>query len=168
MAGSGIGDAGVDRYADIPIYAKINTLWSEHDRAITDADRRSGKLDELLRICRDRLGGRDEDLIPPGHREKAQRDRWSKRAAYFYLPRQGKTWKVYVHNVSHFLNDMLPKYSSDYRDHAAHTLAHARLELELSELVTGWFIDEEQGINHSFPSLELTWPPETTGHAPRP
>ena len=75
-------------------YARINSLW------ITPED--EGGVSEVIRWCRAKLGGRDEDLVGPERWDKASRDGWSERATYSCLPSCGTTWARYVHEMVHW------------------------------------------------------------------
>lgn len=143
------------------IYARINSAWRETPRVITDDDRRAEKIAEVFRWCRDRLGGRDQDLVGPERWEKASRDGWSTQATYSCLPGwgPGETCPEYIHDVAHWLYPMLPS-NDDYRRYGDHDVGHARLELELTELVVGWLADEACGIKRSFQPLDLSRPPD--------
>ncbi len=54
---------------------------------------------------------------------------------------------------------MLPARSGG-RNYDSHSPEHARLELELTELVVGWLADERAGNKHTFPQLVLSRPPD--------
>lgn len=141
-------------------YDRINSLWPGISRPITDDDVSNGWLFEVLRWCRDKLGGRDQDLVGPDRWEQASREGWSARATYSCLPSWGRgwTWGRYVHEVAHFACLMLPaRFGS--RNYDNHSLVHAQLELELTELVASWLADEAQGIKRTFPPLALSRPP---------
>ena len=149
-----------DAHEDIhQIYARIRTIWDKDDRVITEDDRRNGKRAKVIRRCRDWLGGRDQDLVGPEGWEKSCREGRSVGATYSGLPRikHKQTWAAGIHDVAHWLYPMLP--SDDYRRYGAHDLGHARLELELTELVAGWLRDEANRMRRSFPHLKLSRPP---------
>lgn len=145
-------------------YARANSQWPEEVPVITEADLRNGKIDEVIRWCRDRLGGRDEDLVGPLRWAEACNNGWSPRATYSCLPScsPGKTWRRYVRDISYFVYSMLPT-SDGGRNYDSRSLLHARLELELTELVVGWFTDEAHGIRRRFPPLLLSQPPDLRG-----
>lgn len=141
-------------------YTRLNSLLAEIDRPITDDDRSSGKIAEVIRWCRDKLGGRDEDLVGPERWEQASREGWSVSATYRDLPtfRPGATWARYIHEWAHYVYLMLPARGG--RNYDSHSPTHARLELELTELVVGWLADEMRGIKRTFPPLNLSRPPD--------
>jgi hypothetical protein len=141
------------------IYSRINSMWSGVSPVITD--RTDGKIAEVIRWCRDRLGGRDQDLVGPERWENACRDGWSEQATYSCLPspKREQTWSGYVHDIAHWLYPMLPS-DDRFRRYGDHDVGHARLELELTKLVLGWLIDEANGIKRSFPPLKLLRPPD--------
>ncbi|HVC57390.1 MAG TPA: hypothetical protein VND95_15650 [Stellaceae bacterium] len=143
-------------------YDQINAMWAEVDRPIADDDYRSGKVSEVIRWCRDQLGGRDQDLVPPDRWEQASREGWSERATYgpFFLPKPGQSFSRYVHDVAHDVYLMLPLSRDGSRNYDRHGVEHARVELELTELVVGWLADEANGINRSFPPLKRSRPPD--------
>jgi hypothetical protein len=157
-----MSDAHTEMHAT---YDRINAMWREVDRAITCHDRREGKIAEMIRWCRDRLGGRDQDLVGPERWETASREGWSERATYSCLPgwKPDSTWGHYIHDVAHWLYPMLPSDDA-YRRYGDHDLGHARLELELTELVVGWLTDEADGVKRSFPPLKLSRPPDLRQH----
>jgi hypothetical protein len=147
-----------DFHAEIrKIYARINTMWAGASRPISDDDVSQGKTAEVLRWCRDRLGGHDRDLVPPGRWEKACRGGWSIQVTYACLPQPLKGWQQYIHDAAHFIHQGL----NNNRGHISyenHDLEQARIELELTELVLGWFADEARGVERSFKPLKLSRP----------
>jgi hypothetical protein len=143
------------------IYARINEM-AETRRQITHDDCKDGRTAEIIRWARNRLGGRDQDLIPPDRWETACREGWSKEATYSCLPRvkSGGMWHQFIHDVAHFIYLMLPLSRFGYRNYDNHSLARAHIELELTTLVVGWLTDEANGIKDSFPPLALSRPPD--------
>jgi hypothetical protein len=136
------------------IYQQVNstpeTLWP-----LTRDNSDKGWEDEVIRWIREKLGGRDLNLIPPERREAARTQNWSPRATYSCLPKLGPetTWRRFIHDCAHYTHQML--YGSEA---PTHSVDHARLELELTELVIGWFKDEAKGITRSFLRLSLSRP----------
>ena len=142
-------------------FTRIKSLWVEYSRPITADDLKKGWTAEVLRWARDKLGGRDEDLIGPERWGKASRDGWSVQATYSCLPRLRPSWPDYVHEVGHYVWLMLPgRFGSWARNHDSHSLEQSQLELELTELVAGWLADEARGIERTFPELQLSRPPD--------
>jgi hypothetical protein len=142
-------------------YTRVNTEWGAHNRVITDDDSRTGKRAEVVRWCRDRLGGRDQDLVGPERWERACREGWSKKATYGCFPsvKPGQTWSSWMHDVAHWLYPMLSS-EDEHRRYGDHDAGHAHLELELTELVIGWLTDDAAGIERTFPPLNLSRPPD--------
>ena len=143
-------------------YDQVNAMWADVDRVITDDDFRSGKVSEVIRWCRDRLGGRDQDLVPPDRWEQASREGWSESATYgpFFLPKPRQCFRSYIHDVAHSVYLMLPLSRDGSRNYDRHGAPHARVELELSELVAGWLRDEAVGKKRCFPLLHRSRPPD--------
>jgi hypothetical protein len=139
------------------LYDRTNSLWARAglSRPITADDVSKGLPAEAIRWARDKLGGRDQDLVGPKRWEQASLGGWSEQATFSCLPHwvAGETWSRYVHSVSHYVHRL---GSGDDDDHSP---GHARLELELSELVVGWLADEARGIKRTFPPLVLPRPP---------
>jgi hypothetical protein len=120
-------------------YARANSAWPDTSAVITEDDFRGGKIAEVIRWCRDRLGGRDRDLVPPERWEAASREGWSIRATYgpFFFPKSGQTWHGYIHDVAHTVYLMLPLARDGSRNYDGHSVQHSHIELELTQHVVG-------------------------------
>ncbi len=142
-------------------YARVGALWGEDGRVITEGNLRDGYIAEAIRWCRNRLGGRDEDLVGPLRWAEACDNGWSEQATYSCIPscRPGKTWQRYTRELAQYVYLMLPARDGS-RNYDGHSAARARLELELTALVVGWFDDEARGNKRSFPPLALSRPPD--------
>jgi hypothetical protein len=143
-------------------YGSISPLWATVRSTITDDDVRDCRIDEVIRWCREKLGGRDRDLVAPEKWEKAVREGWSIKATYSgglaSTPCVGRPWSSYVHDMAHSTYLMLPARFDGSRNYDNHSPGHARLELELTQLVVGWLTDESRGIKQTFPPLVLSRP----------
>ena len=108
------------------LYDRINSLWDGVSRPITDDDQSSGWLAEVLRWCRDKLGGRDQDLVGEERWEPASREVWSKSATYSCLPgwHPAEPWWRYVHNVSHYVDKLLRAQLGSCKNET-HSVTHA-------------------------------------------
>ena len=140
-------------------YAGINAAWAmlpQPSLVLTDDD--SGKIAELFRRCRDRLGGCDQDLVGQARWELASREGWSTSTTYSCLPRPKNTWPQFVHDVAHWCYPMLP--SDDPPRYGDHDVGHASLELELTKIVVEWLAVEAGGVKLSFEPLNLSRPPD--------
>src|SRR5258708_28499454 len=103
-------------------YDHIGSAWRDFDRVITDPDYQDGKIAEVIRWCRDKLGGRDPDLVPPDRWETASREGWSIGATYgpFFFPKPKQAWSRYIHDVAHNVYQMLPLAQDGSRNYDGH------------------------------------------------
>jgi hypothetical protein len=141
------------------IYGRIGSMWAENDRTITDQDFKDGKVDEVIRRCRDKLGGRDQDLVGPEIWAEACRARWSPGVTYRSLwPKPNASWRSYIHDKAHDVYMLLPLSRGGIRNYDNHSLEQARIEFELAEIVVGWLKDEARGVGRTFEPLMLSRP----------
>ena|SRR6185312_5657797 len=121
---------------------------------ITDEDFAKGRVGEVINWCRNKLGGRDENLVRAEQWAKASREGWSPKVTYRCLPStmSGKSWGSYIHDAGHFVLDL--RYPNG---HESHTVEHASLELELRQLVHSWFVSKTP---REFAMLTLSRPPD--------
>jgi hypothetical protein len=140
-------------------YTTANAIRLPHK--ITEADFTQGRVGQIINWCRDKLGGRDEDLVGAARWAEASRQGWSEQATYACLPMTapGSSWSQYIHDASHFVIQLqYPTNQAEMR----HSVDHAGLELELTQLVRSWFSDSEKSPL-IFERLILSRPPDLRG-----
>jgi len=140
-------------------YERIDAAWARYTRVIAEDDLTTGKIAEVIRWCRNRLGGHDQDLVGPLRWAEACNNGWSERATYACLPSCGpkKTWPRYIHEMAQYVYSMQPR-PDGARPFGTRSIGQTRLELELAELVIGWLADEAAGTPRAFPELILSRP----------
>ena len=113
----------------------------------------------MIRWCRDKLGGRDQDLVGPERWSDACRAGWSNRVTYSPLwPKPNASWRSYIHDKAHDVYMMLPLSRGGTRNYDYHSPEHAGIELELAGLVVSWLKDEARGVKRTFEPLTLSRP----------